>query len=92
MKMGRLIATLDPLRVRIFAVKVLIICSISMQYYENGLKYHSRETGMGVGDLLREKETVARLCVLRVEVWFREDALDAETGERSEGHRYFVHL
>ena len=44
---------------------------------------------MGVGDLLRQEQTVARHRAGGFEVWFREYARRAEAGEGRHGEGHF---
>lgn len=75
MNSGKLIATLEPLRLRIFAVRVLKRINLcSAQDLRRG---HQRETCMGVCDLFRNKQAMAREGILWVKVRLGEDTLDA---------------
>ena len=50
----------------------------------------AREASMGIGDLLREKQTVARDSFRRIVVWLRELSRHPQARKGREGHRNLV--
>ena len=92
MKSGRLIATLEPRRRRMFAVSVLERQTRVERGTGHREEEHRRETCMGVRDLLREEETVARYRTSGVIVWLRKDARSAQPRVRRHRERHLVGL
>ena len=88
MNNGRLIATFEPRLRLMFAVRVL---EQSMVERETGHRkgHHRRETCMGICNLLRQEQAVARDRASGVVVRLREHARGAEAGERRHGEGYF---
>ena len=84
MNNGRLIATFEPRLRLMFAVRVL---EQNMVGRETGHRkgHHRRETCMGVGDFLREEQTVAGLRVYGIEVRVCEHPRNTKTWEGCQG-------
>jgi len=87
MYMGRLIATFEPRRFLMFAVRVLKIAQHNdkppLQRKTTGAD--ARKAGMRVCDLLREKQAVAGDGPGGIVIRLGESSRDAEMGERCEG-------
>ena len=84
-------ATFEPRLRLMFAVRVL---EQSMVERETGHRkgHHRRETCMGVRNLLRKEEAVARHGACGIEVRFREHARSAEAGVGRHGERDLIRL
>lgn len=83
LNIGKLIATLEPRRRRILAVRVLVkvSCKLAKGPIMPLERENLRETNMGVGDFIWEEETVASLGVVGVMIGIREWSWNTETRE-----------
>lgn len=94
---GKLMATLEPRLLRIFAVNVLGEGQLSVVAHSYGCSKrtdinYSREPNMLIRDFLWEEETVARDSTGRVKIWLSEDTLDAKSWEGSDRHQPLIWL
>lgn len=81
MNNGRLMATFEPRRRRIFAVSVLQDQRAQCKNISAGTRHYRREACVGVGNLFWEEQTVAGLRVGRIKVGVCEYPRNSETWE-----------
>lgn len=86
-------ATFDPRRLLMFAVRVLddrwesaFQCAMKIT------SRNARKAGMRVGDLLREKQTVAGDGLSRIVIRYGESSRDPQAWEGSECHGNLIAL
>ncbi len=104
MYIGRLMATFDPRRLLIFAVRVLetawrmnrslviMLVSIPVRAEKNHKQRNARKSSMGIGDLLWEKQAVAGDGLGGIVIRYGESSGDPQAREGSERHGNLIPL